>query len=52
MLDVTSWSCFPLPSLVLAKQNAAVGAVVLRHLEPRHAEGDQGAGDTTRIEMN
>ena len=40
-------SRLPLPALVLAQQNATVGAVVLRHSEPGHAEWDQGTGNAS-----
>ena len=40
-------SRLPLPALELAQQDAAVGAVVLRHPEPGHAEWDQGAGNAS-----
>ena len=40
-------SRLPLPALVLAQQNATVGAVVLRNPEPGHAEWDQGTENTS-----
>ena len=40
------WSSSSLPALVLAQQRATVGALVLCHIEPGHAEGDHGTGPT------
>ena len=40
--STSSWFSSPLPPLVLAQHLPTVRAPVLRHVEPRHAEGHQG----------